>query len=180
MYGLKMQPVVTAASSPFSDGICEKNHEIVDLTMEKIMDGDPSIKEYEALDYALYAKNLETNNKGFSSIQIEYGKNAKVPGITNSTLAGLNEFDDNDLIEKHLARINLARNAFRQADNDERIKRALKSRVSSNSNNFFYCGDIVSFKEDISGKVKKKWSGPAKVIGNDGKVLFIKYCNNLR
>ena len=31
-----------------------------------------------------------------------------------------------------------------------------------------------------SGKVKKKWSGPAKGIGNDGKVLFIKYGNNLR
>ena len=135
-YGLHMQPAVTAASSPYSNGICEKNHEIVDIMMEKIQDGDPSLKDSEALDYALYAKNLETNNKGMSSLQIVFGKNPKVPGITNSTLSTLNEYSSNDLIDKHLERIKSARNAFRKADNDDRIKRALRAKPQGNMNNF--------------------------------------------
>ena len=54
-YGLNLQPAVTAAHSPFSNGICEKNHGVVDLMIEKMMDGDSKLTESEALDYALNA-----------------------------------------------------------------------------------------------------------------------------
>ena len=63
-----------------------------------------------------------------------------------------------------------------KADNDERIKRGMNSRISSSCNEFFEQGDSVSFKEEGS----HKWSGPAKVLGSDGKVILIKYGNMLR
>ena len=63
-HGINVQ-YVKAANSPYSSGICEKNHEVVDRMMEKMLDGDEAVTESEALDYALFAKNCQTNNKGF-------------------------------------------------------------------------------------------------------------------
>ena len=55
-FGIKVQPATTAAASPYSNGLCEKNHTIVDIMMEKLMEGDPSLKESEAVDSALNTK----------------------------------------------------------------------------------------------------------------------------
>ena len=72
--------------------------------------------------------------------------------------------------------MNKATEAFRVADNDDRIKRALKSRIASYNNEVFTTEDNVYFKE----KDKLEWSGPATVIGQQGKVIFLKYGHNLR
>ena len=97
--------------------------------MEKIQDGDETINDEEALDYALHAKNMETTTKGFSPYQIVYGCNPNIPGITNATPASFEEHSINEDIAKHMKGVNLARESFRKVDNDERIKRALKSRI---------------------------------------------------
>ena len=47
---------ITAANSPFSNGICEKNHQVVDKMMAKIKGAEPSMSDQEALDHALHAK----------------------------------------------------------------------------------------------------------------------------
>ena len=73
-------------------------------------------------------------------------------------------------------RTNLTRLAFIQADNDDRLKRALASRINAHDGEFFQNGDLISFKEED----ENKWAGPAKVIGIDGKVLIVKYGNNTR
>ena len=57
----------TAANAPYSNGIQERNHAIVDLTMKKIKAGVSNISDQEALEYALMVKNIETNDKGFSN-----------------------------------------------------------------------------------------------------------------
>ena len=75
----------TAAHSPFSNGLCEKNHEVVDKMMAKLMADETYKKPEDALHHALFAKNVEPNNKGFSSFQIVYGNNPSIPGIINST-----------------------------------------------------------------------------------------------
>ena len=132
--------------------------------------------DVEALDYALFSKNCQTNNKGFSSFQIVYGRNPRIPGIINSTPASLeNDFKSPD-VKRHLKNLYASREAFLRADNDERIKRGMSARISSSCNEFFQQGDQVSFKEEGS----HKWSGPAKVLGTDGKVILIKYGNMLR
>ena len=144
--------------------------------MSKLLADDNKLKDNDALNQALFAKNIEPNNKGFSSFQIVYGTNPTIPGITNSTLPSLStEFTSKD-VRDHLQNINKAREAFRIADNDERIKRALKSRVSSYNHEKYSTEDRVYFKE----KDKLEWSGPATVIGQQGKVVFLKYGNKLR
>ena len=148
---------VTAAHSPFSNGLCERNHAVVDSMMQKMLAGDKKLTPTDALNHALFAKNVEPNNKGFSSFQIVYGTNSTIPGITNSTPPSLSsEFASND-VREHLIRMHKAREAFRLADNDEKIKRALKSRISSYTNEMYESGDKVYFNE----KDKTDWSGPA-------------------
>ena len=84
--------------------------------------------------------------KGFSSYQIVYGSNPRVPGIINSSPASLsNSYNSND-VRKHINRIHLAREAFRSADIDEKIKRALKSRINASNNEVFEQGDKVFFQ----------------------------------
>ena len=150
--------------------------------MRKMKAADKTLKDHEALEYSLMAKNMEKdiNNKGFSSFQIVYGSNPKVPGITYGTPPSLsNEYKSVD-IKKHIERLNSAREEFRRADIDEKIKRALKSRISSKSNELFQSGDRVFFKEKENDRYKEEWSGPAKIVGIDGKVLYLKYGNMLR
>merc|ERR1712098_181028 len=103
-YGLTLTPATTAAFSPFSNGLCEKNHGVVDLMMEKMMAEDPSLKEEEALDYALNAKNCETNNKGFSAYQIVYGANPNIPGIENSTPSSIETEFESEEVKQHILR----------------------------------------------------------------------------
>ena len=174
-HGIKMH-AVTAAHSPFSNGLCEKNHEIVDRMMSKIMADDKDITENEALNHALFAKNIEPNNKGFSPFQIVYGTNPNIPGIINSTPSSLSSDFASQDVRKHMTRLNKAREAFRIADNDERIKRALKAKISGAYDEFFEADDRVYFKKDQN----IEWSGPASVIGQQGKVVFLRYGNNLR
>ena len=83
-HGIRMHGT-TAAHSPFSNGLCEKNHEVVDKMMAKLMADETYKKPEDALHHALFAKNVEPNNKGFSSFQIVYGNNPSIPGIINST-----------------------------------------------------------------------------------------------
>ena len=146
-HGMKMHGV-TAAHSPFSNGLCEKNHEIVDRMMHKLMADDKNLKDTDALDHALFAKNIEPNNKGFSPFQVVYGTNPTIPGITNSTPPSLSlEFTSKD-VRAHLTKIDKAREAFRAADNDERIKRALKARITNSNDEEFQPDDRVYFKKD--------------------------------
>ena len=121
-YGVNIH-AVTPAHSPHGNGICEKNHHVVDNMMEKMIDDDPSLSDQEALNFALHAKNMEINNKGFSSYQIVFGSNPTIPGITNSTPASLEDNFVSKDVKKHIAALHLARESFRKADNDERLKR---------------------------------------------------------
>ena len=71
---------------------------------------DKTLKDHEALEYSLMAKNMEINNKGFSSFQIVYGSNPKVPGITYGTPPSLsNEYKSVD-IKKNFERLNSSEN----------------------------------------------------------------------
>ena len=131
--------------------------------------GNPKSKDQWALEYALFAKNVEPNHKGFSPFQIVYGTNPTIPGVINSTPASLSNTFEREDVRKHLDKLNSAREAFREADTDARIKRALKSRIQASNHEFYSPGESIYFKE-----IKKnEWSGPVKVLGQDGKVVFI-------
>ena len=174
-FGLSLHNV-TAAYAPYSNGICERNHAVVDRMMAKMLAADPQMTEQNALDYALHARNMETNNKGFSPFQIVYGENPKIPGILTSNPHSLSEKYESEDLKNHILKVQMAREAFREADANERLKRGLKARINKYNDEVIFPGDKVYFKQDD----KTEWSGPSKVLGVDGKVGLIKYRNNVK
>ena len=54
----------TAASSPWSNGICECNQAVVDLVVQKIIEEQPAIDLEIPLANAVSVKNCLMNNKG--------------------------------------------------------------------------------------------------------------------
>ena len=60
----------TAAYSPYQNGLCEKNHQIVDEIIQRMITHGSFTKVKDALQSAIFAKNMRTNFLGFSSYQI--------------------------------------------------------------------------------------------------------------
>ena len=83
-YGINIHNT-TAANSPFSNGLCKRNHAVVDEMIRKIKAGDDKISNNDALDYAIFSKNIQPNNKGFSPYQIVYGSNPRIPIFLKET-----------------------------------------------------------------------------------------------
>ena len=97
--------------------------------MAKIKASDPKITDQEALDHALHAKNMETTNKVYSPFQIAFRENPRIPGtIIGNPPSFSNEFTSED-VKNHIFKVQTAREAFRAADHDEKIKKSLKAKV---------------------------------------------------
>lgn len=164
----------TAAYSPWSNGLCERNHQVVDVCVQKMLEDDPDMNIEVALAWAVNAKNSMTNHLGFSPIQIVVGSNPNLPSVLTNKLPAQEVEITNASVARHLNAMHAARKAFTQADASERVKRALRHNVRVNEENFV-TGEKVFYKRDDSNR----WRGPGKVIGQDGKVLFVRHGGQL-
>ena len=164
----------TAAYSPWSNGICERNHYIVDSCVQKMLEEDPNMQLEVALAWAVNAKNSMQNHLGFSPIQLVVGCNPNLPSAITNNLPAQEEVKVSDTLRRHLNALHSARRAFTKAESSERLKRALRHNVRVNEESFFQ-NDKVFYKRDDSNR----WRGPGKVVGQDGKVLFIRHGSQL-
>ena len=71
---------------------------------------------------------------------------------------------------KHLNALHASRQAFIESDSSMRIKRALRHKIRA-SQQVFERGDKVFYKRE--GSVR--WSGPATVLFQDGKIVFVRH-----
>ena len=69
-----------------------------------------------------------------------------------------------------ISAIHAARKAFITSEASEKIKLALKKNIR-NYQRFHELGDYDYYKQDSSSQ----WKGPAKVLGQDGPVLFLRH-----
>ena len=104
----------TGASSPWSNGTCERNHAVIDLMVDKMLEEDPKMKIEVALANAISAKNSMQNHLGFTPIQLVTGTLPNVPSVLNSDLPALEEADSN-VVNNHLNAMYAARRAFVKA-----------------------------------------------------------------
>ena len=116
------------------------------------------------------AKNSMQMVFGYSSNQIVFGTNPNLPGVMTDGPPALDGKTASEVFEKHWKALHAAREAFTKSESCSRLRRALLSKVCSN-NTIFEPGDQVYYKS----KRQKKWLGPAKVIFQDGKVIFIRH-----
>ncbi|XP_057302644.1 uncharacterized protein LOC130636814 [Hydractinia symbiolongicarpus] len=143
---LNIEVLNTAACSPWQNGLCERNHAIVDDCLRKILDENPKLSLEVGLVWALNAKNSLHMNSGYSSCQLVFGRNPNLPSVLNANPPALEGVTV----------------SFIEAEASERVRRALRHQ---STNTQYYTGEKVYYKRDDS----PKWRGPAKVIGQDGK-----------
>ena len=94
------------------------------------------------------------------------------PSARNSGLPALNTEVSSDVIRKKLVALNSARQSFIQVESSKRIKRALRCKTRPGNSNVS-TGDSVFFYRS------KKWHGPGKFIGKDGKIIFVRHSGSL-
>jgi hypothetical protein len=72
----------TAAESPWSNGVVERNNQTIARSMDKVI-ADTGCKPEFALMWALNAKNSLQNVAGFSPYQLVLGRNPRMPSLTS-------------------------------------------------------------------------------------------------
>ena len=160
----------TPAESPWSNGLCERNHQITDRMLEILVEENPHTNEKLLLAWANVAKNSLQMWNGFSSYQLVLGKNPNLPNIMTEKLPALQGVTSSEILKTHLDALFSARRAFMKCEADEKIRRALRQQIRT-SEEVFVPGDSVFYKRDGSNK----WLGPGKVIFQDGKVVFVRH-----
>ena len=161
--------------SPWSNGTCERRHASVDLTIKKLMEDNDKLPIEDALQHALWARNVETGRLGDTPFRIMFGRTPVFPGITDGNLVTDNSISGSEAVKQHFEQMEKARIIYRQADCSRRIKEALKSRMSAYHDRVYKVDEEIIFldKDD-------QWTGPGKVKAVEGKTLAIWYNGNLR
>ena len=166
-FGIKIS--TTPSYSPWSNGLCERHNQTLTNILLKIRE-DTKCDWETALAWAINAKNTLINNNGFSPAQLVYGRNPNLPTILTAQLPALETRPESKTVATHLAALQTARKAFIAVESCEKIKRALRKQTRQ-SCAFYQIGDAVFYKRDDN----QRWKGPAKVLGQDGPVVFLRH-----
>ena len=145
---------MTSANSPWQNGVVERHHATADIIFEKLIADNPGIDLQEAVNHAAFAKNTDTNQTGFSPIQLMTGTNPKFPGLAESNPASSNMKGCNKYM-KTLKTMDYARTKMREIDCDSKIKKALGERINPNVERFYRLGDPVFFYDEKKREWKK-------------------------
>ena len=167
---LNVHDLTTGAESPWQNGLCEKNHALIDNILERLDDDFPDTDLKTKLAWAGMAKNSLQMTYGYSPNQLVFGQNPKLPNILSDGPPSWEESTTSEIIAKHLNTLHSARKAFIQSECSARLKTALKSKIRTNNEVYDY-GDVVYYRR----MKDNKWHGPARVIFQDGKVIFIRH-----
>ena len=162
----------TAAYSPWQNGLCERNHAVVDDSVMKMLEENPKLNIETALIWAVNAKNCLHMNSGYSSYQLVFGQNPNLPNVLIDNPPALEGTTISKTFAKHLNALHSSRRAFIKAESSERIRCALRHQIRI-KDQIFQSRDKVYYKRDG----QHKWRGPGTVIGQDGKVIFVRHGN---
>lgn len=160
--------LTTAAEAAFQNGLCERNHGVIDMILYKLIHDYPKSPLNVLLKWANMAKNSLQMWSGYSSYQIVFGSNPKLPNVMTDHLPALEDGSEHELFSRHISAIHTARQEFIKSESCGRIKRALRSRIRA-SEKVFSNNEQVYYKREKDNK----WLGPGKVIGQDGKIVYV-------
>ena len=167
---LNVRVITTAAESPFQNGLCERVHAVTDVMLLKLEEENSKTDSQTLLGWANMARNSLQMWNGYRSHQLVFGQNPSVPGIMTDKLPALEGTTTSEVFAKHLNALHEARKAYIQTEANERIRRALRTKVRA-AEQIYDHGDVVYYKRDG----KDRWLGPATVVFQDGKVVFVRH-----
>ena len=171
---LGVRLLTTAAQAPHQNGLNERVHSVVDSILSKLKMSYPKLSLDVLLGWANMAKNSLHMVHGFSSHQLVFGTNPNLPNILTDEPPALEGKTMSEIFAKHLNCLHSSRQLFIQSESDERIRRALRHKIRV-SNETYEKGTEVFYKKDGHSQ----WLGPAKVLAQDGKLVFVRHGNQL-
>ena len=164
--GIKV--LTTASESPWSNGMVERHNGIIGEVVNKVIEENKCSIEV-ALSWAINAKNSLHNIFGFSPYQLVLGRNPILPCILNDDLPALENSTSSKIVAQQLDALHSARKAFEQAQASSILKRAIRAKTRTHSNNIFINRDKVFYKKGVD-----EWKGPGTVLGQEGAQVLIK------
>ena len=166
---LNVQLLTTGAYSPWQNGIVERNHYSTDVIIHSVLRDYPNMKLDVALAWAVTAVNSMTNVRGFSPYQLVFGRQIKLPNILEDPPPAWEEPVKSKTLLDTLEAIHATREKYIMAERCEKIKRALRAKIRI-ADTIYENGDMVYFKKEG----ENTWRGPAKVVFQDSKVIFLR------
>ena len=160
----------TAAESPWSNGICERQNAVIGDSVRKII-ADTKCSVEVALAWAIAARNCLTNNSGFSPNQLVFGQNPVLPNVFSNKPPALNVSIASDLVRDNLNAMHSARQEFVKFESNEKLQRALRHNIRATEASLIENGDQVFYKRNDG----HEWHGPGTVIGRDGKQFLVRH-----
>ncbi|KAL5007820.1 hypothetical protein ScPMuIL_016626 [Solemya velum] len=167
---LNIRVCTTAGMSPFQNGLCKRVHAVTDRMLVKLAAENKGVELETLLAWANMARNSLQMWNGFSSHQLVFGTNPNLPNVVQAELPALEGTTTSEAFAKHLNTLYETKKAYIKTEADERIRRALRTKVRA-TEQVFENGDKVFYK--LEGK--EKWLGPGTVVFQDGKVVFIRH-----
>lgn len=167
---LNVRVCTTAGMSPYQNGLCERVHAVTDMMLTKLEAENKTVELPTLLSWANMARNSLQMWNGYSSHQLVFGRNPNLPNIINAELPSLEGSTTSETFAKHLNALHETRKAYIQSETNERIRRALSTKVRA-AEQRYENGDNVFYKREG----KERWLGPAKVVFQDGKVVFVRH-----
>ena len=164
---------VTAAESPFSNGLVERHSFIIADLMDKVLE-ESHLNMDLTLAWCLNAKNSLASVHGFSPFQLVFQQNPKIPPTFTNKPPPFIQHDTSKILADNLTALHKARQTFILNESSEKIRRALNNNVGTSGDTKCITGDSVYFKK-IN---EKQWRGPGKVLGQDGQQVLVKYGSN--
>ena len=164
-----IQLLTTGANAPWQNGMNENNHGLTDSITRSNLRDYPSMSLEVALAWAVSAVNSLTNVRGFSPYQLVFGKQIKLPNILDDPPPAWEEPTKSKALIDTLNALHNARVEYTKAERCERIRKALRAKIRV-ADTVYENGDIVYFKKEG----EDAWRGPAKVVFQDSKVIFIR------
>ena len=122
------------------------------------------------MNSAIFAKNAVLNVSGYSPSQLVFGRMPRIPGAPYNDPPAQEGVTKVEMVEQRLTSLFKAREAFSQVENSTRLKKALNSKIPPPAMQHYNVGDEVFFKYAKN----PHWQGPAKIIGLDNKVVFLR------
>ena len=149
---LNIQVYTTAGESPFQNGLCERVHAVTDMMLTKLEDEQHGANSETLLCWANMARNCLQMWNGFSRHQLVFGTNPNLPGIMIDKIPALDGTTTSETFAKHLNTLHASRKAFIDTEANERIRRALRTKVRA-AEQIYTNGDMLFDKREG----KEKW-----------------------
>ena len=167
----------TGASSPWQNSYAEKHHYLVDNILSQVIVDYPELDFETALAWSCYAKNVLSSIYGFSPYELVFGRKPHVIDILESPPTALEIRTHCQVFNDNMNAMNAAKAAFIKAQNCEKLKLALRSKIRT-ADHIYQPGDYVYYRREKDDR----WLGPGKVMWQDNKVIMVRhggYCTRV-